>query len=100
MTAREPTAFQREALRKIQEDLHLPERTPNVTWEEGEGESYWRITWKIDDETIEAYIYDDEAGIMKSGNDWTAFERPDYRLESDLLAAFVAKLDQMVHRAS
>jgi len=100
MNGREPNAFQREALRKTREELRLPDdHAPTLTWEEGVRECYWRLTWRKDDETIEAYIYSDEAGIMRNGKDWTIFESPDYRLPSDLLAAFVARLRQMVDSA-
>jgi hypothetical protein len=101
VSRREPNTFQRQALRKIQDALSpAGDGAPNLTWEEGDGESYWRITWNTDDGTIDAYIYDDEAGIMRNGSDWTAFENPDYRSPSDLLTSFVAKLHEIVEHAT
>ena len=92
MTQREPAPFQRDALKTLMAAmLKCKGVTPTAQWIDGQKESYWRVSCGCEyASAFEAYIYNDEAGIMRHGDEWTAFERPDYGSADDLIAAFVS----------
>jgi hypothetical protein len=98
MTVREPTPFQQEAMERLRHALYAVHSVPSAEgdWIDGNEESYWKLRWAGGSELIEAYIYADEAGIMRHGTDWTAFEAPDFRSSTDLISGFLNTLTGML----
>ncbi|MBK8275058.1 MAG: hypothetical protein IPK92_04260 [Nitrospira sp.] len=58
----------------------------------GRRETYLRTTVKTLQHIIEIYIYEDEAGYMLEGGDWTIYEKPDYSSSDELLMSFLKGL--------
>ncbi len=56
---------------------------------EGRAQKYLLAKVKHRDESFDIYIYEDEAGFMKNGTDWTIFERPDFSCDKKLIESFV-----------
>jgi hypothetical protein len=58
----------------------------------GKKESYYYTTCNIKNYSVEVYVYEEEAGFMINGNNWTICEKPDYDSEEKLLESFLEKL--------
>ncbi|OGW51435.1 MAG: hypothetical protein A2V62_03355 [Nitrospirae bacterium RBG_19FT_COMBO_58_9] len=89
------TNFQRDALHEVQ---NLFASTPNLelsSFQEvvGKKETYLKATVKAAQHILEVYLYEDEAGYLLEGGEWTIFEKPDYSTSSELLGAFLASLN-------
>jgi hypothetical protein len=70
---------------------------PNVQWVDGSRESYEKVKWEFSPTSrIEAYLYNDAAGFMRNGAEWTSFEAADYRSPEELLEAFVVELRKVI----
>lgn len=54
---------------------------------------YFRSTVPIGEESMMVYIYSDEGGFGLEGGNWHALEKYSYRSESELIEAFVKKLE-------
>ena len=54
----------------------------------GRKERYFKCVVERAGTQLEIFIYDDEAGVMRNGDDWTIFERPDYDSDEALLSSF------------
>ncbi len=58
----------------------------------GRRETYLRTTVKTLQHIIEIYIYEDEAGYLLEGGDWTIYEKPDYFSSDELVMSFLKGL--------
>jgi hypothetical protein len=47
-------------------------------------------------QSFDVYVYEDEAGCMKNGTEWTIFERPDFSDEDQLIDRFVTHLKSVL----
>ncbi|MGH9199420.1 MAG: hypothetical protein ACRD1T_27280 [Acidimicrobiia bacterium] len=54
----------------------------------GKHESYYKAEVHAGARSLGIFIYDDEAGFLIDGKDWSGFEKPDYRDSADLIDAF------------
>jgi hypothetical protein len=82
---------------RLQECENLFEKFPNLEhsgFQEvvGKRETYLKATVKAPEHVLEVYIYEDEAGYLLEGGEWTICEKPDYSSPSELLGAFLAGL--------
>jgi hypothetical protein len=58
----------------------------------GKSEAYYKADVQAGKKKVEIFVYDDEAGVMVDGHDWTPCERPDYDSDAELVEAFANKL--------
>ena len=80
---------------RLLEEAGLPARFERV---EGKRESYYRAPLSVRGQSLEVYVYRDEAGFMVNGSEWTICERPDYDGEDALIEAFLQKLRGTIRR--
>jgi hypothetical protein len=59
---------------------------------DGKRESYNIVQFVRGEDTVELFIYVNEAGIMVNANDWTIFEAPDFESEEELIEAYAQHL--------
>lgn len=79
------------------------QRLDEADWEytgpiqvDGNRETYFIVQLSQTEETIELFIYTDEAGVMIRGKEWTIFEAPDFDNENELIAAVAGHVDSLV----
>jgi hypothetical protein len=58
----------------------------------GKAETYFKATADGPHHLLEVYVYEDEAGYMLDGKQWTIFEGTDYRSQNELLETFLKSL--------
>lgn len=98
MTSEIRAPFQEACMRKavkILEEAGLPARFERV---DGEHEAYYRVAGTVGTQTMEVYVYRDEAGFMVNGQEWTICERPDYDGDDALIEAFLEKLQGRIQK--
>lgn len=88
------TDFQKNSLQDVE---NLLRSIPNLEcggFQEvvGKRETYLKATAKAPRHVVELYIYEDEAGYLLEGGEWTIFEKPDYSSSVELLGAFLSSL--------
>ncbi len=81
----------------LQECKNLFEKFPNMEHSDfqevvGKRETYLKATVKAPQHLLEVYIYEDEAGYLLEGGEWTIFEKPDYSSSGELLNTFLVRL--------
>jgi hypothetical protein len=88
------TDFQKISLQEVENILRS---TPNLECGDfqevvGKRETYLKATAKAPRQVVEIYIYEDEAGYLLEGGEWTIFEKPDYSSSGELIETFLASL--------
>ena len=88
------TDFQKNALQEVENLLGSILRLERGIFQEvvGKRETYLKATVKAPQHVLEIYIYEDEAGYLLEGGEWTIFEKPDYSSSGELLGTFLASL--------
>jgi hypothetical protein len=62
---------------------------------QGSKESYFKAEFSIQDRRLlEVFIYEDEAGFMVGGKEWTICEKPDYSSPDHLISGFIEKINK------
>lgn len=56
---------------------------------DGRKETYFIVQFPWGADTVELFIYVNEAGVMVNGKDWTIFEAPDFDSDDLLIEAYV-----------
>lgn len=88
------TDFQKSSRQEVEDLLRS---IPNVEcrgFQEvvGRSETYLKATAKAPQHIVEIYIYEDEAGYLLEGGEWTIYEKPDYSSSGELLETFLTGL--------
>lgn len=85
--------FQRRATSALAEALTASRKPPlEFTLVRGRKEEFLVAKASRAGQSLDVYIYDDEAGFMSGGTKWKIFERPDYVDDVQLIRSFVAAL--------
>lgn len=74
---------------RLLEEAGLPARFERI---KGKRQTYHRALLSVKGQSLEVYVYRDEAGFMVNGSEWAICERPDYDTEEALIEAFLQKL--------
>ncbi len=88
------TDFQKNLLRDVESLLGNIPHLERGAFQEvvGKRETYLKATVKAPRHVVEIYIYEDEAGYLLEGGEWTIFEKPDYSSPDELIRTFLASL--------
>jgi len=93
---KETTNFQKNCVLKCKKFF----QEENISFEKiiGGSETYYKAFLKVKKHTIELYVYDDEAGFMIDGQDWTIYEQPDYPSGDQLVSTFITGLSKTISK--
>ncbi|HBH61356.1 MAG TPA: hypothetical protein DDX85_06390 [Nitrospiraceae bacterium] len=62
----------------------------------GKSETYDKATIDVSHYKVDIYVYEDEAGFMVDGKDWTICEVQDYSTAEELMESFISKLEKYI----
>jgi hypothetical protein len=61
----------------------------------GKSETYYKADINHNNQFLEIYVYNDEAGVMIDKENWTIFEKPDYDSPDELIKSFIEHLTKI-----